>query len=121
MQDRDESYTPEKVNIRTFIEPLSLLSEKDILLNLIFGGMIYAIWSMVTASTVGLFKDVFHLNEVQIGLAFLPNGTDASRFFYLCDLADTTLFRSRHNCWFHFDWKPHESRLPCCRKSFQTS
>jgi hypothetical protein len=108
MRDRDESHTPTKVNIRTFIEPLFLLREKNILLSLIFGGMIYAIWSMVTASTVGLFKEVFLLNELQIGLVFLPNGADAPSFFYLCYLADTTLFRSRYNCWFNYNWKPHE-------------
>ena len=81
MQDRDDSYTPTKVNCRTFIEPLLLLKEMDILLSLIFGGTIYAIWSMVTASTVGLFKQVFQLNELQIWLVFLPNGSHAPSLF----------------------------------------
>lgn len=87
MQDRDDSYTPTKVSPRTFIEPLLLLKEKDILLSLVFGGTIYAIWSMVTASTVGLFKRVFHLNELQVGLVFLPNGTNAPSFSNLCHLS----------------------------------
>jgi len=77
MQDRDDTYVPLKVTARMFIEPLFLLKEKDILLSLIFGGTIYAIWSMVTSSTTGLFKDIFRLNELQLGLAFLPNGTSA--------------------------------------------
>lgn len=74
IQDRDGAYSPPKVTAKTFIEPLLLLKEKDILLSLIFGGTIYAIWSMVTSSTTGLFKQIFHLNELQLGLAFLPNG-----------------------------------------------
>lgn len=74
LQDQDESYTPPKVSAKTFIEPLKLLKEKDILLSLLYGGTIYAIWSMVTASTTGLFKNIFGLNEVLLGLAFIPNG-----------------------------------------------
>jgi hypothetical protein len=50
------------------------LREKDILVSLIFGGAVYAVWSMVVASTTGLFKDRFALNDVLAGLAFLPNG-----------------------------------------------
>lgn len=64
----------EKVTGRTFIEPLKLLAERDILATLVFGGLVYTTWSMVTAATTGLFKDRFGLNETLIGLAFLPNG-----------------------------------------------
>ncbi|KAF2676917.1 MFS general substrate transporter [Lentithecium fluviatile CBS 122367] len=74
MTDRDDSYSPNKVTARTFIEPLLLLKEKDILLSLIFGGTVYAVWSMVTSSTTGLFKQAFGLNELLLGLAFIPNG-----------------------------------------------
>lgn len=74
MTDRDESYSSTKITLGTFAEPLLLLKEKDILLSLIFGGTVYAVWSMVTSSTTGLFKQAFSLNEVLIGLAFLPNG-----------------------------------------------
>lgn len=62
------------INMETFTSPLKLLIQKDILTNLLFGGVVYAIWSMVTSSTTGLFKDRFHLNETMIGLAYLPNG-----------------------------------------------
>ncbi|KAJ0367454.1 hypothetical protein COL154_003104 [Colletotrichum chrysophilum] len=63
-----------KVTFMTFVEPLRLLIQKDILINLVFGGIIYAIWSMVTSSTTGIFKESFGLNELQIGLCYLPNG-----------------------------------------------
>lgn len=83
IQDRHGAYSPPKVTAKTFIEPLLLLKEKDILLSLIFGGTIYAIWSMVTSSTTGLFKQIFHLNELQLGLAFLSNGTSTFLFHLL--------------------------------------
>lgn len=63
------------VTVRTFLEPLKLLKEKDIIVSLIFGGTVYTVWSMVVASTTGLFKDLFQLDELKLGLIFLPNGT----------------------------------------------
>ncbi|KAH8590378.1 major facilitator superfamily transporter multidrug resistance [Bisporella sp. PMI_857] len=72
--DREQPYTSPQITARIFVEPLLLLKEKDILLSLIFGGTVYAIWSMVTSSTTGLFKESFRLNEVFLGLAFIPNG-----------------------------------------------
>lgn len=75
MQDPDETVQRKKVTLITFIEPLRLLAEKDIVLNLLFGGVVYAIWSMVTSSTTNLFKSRFGLNELFLGLAYLPNGT----------------------------------------------
>ncbi|KAJ4295064.1 hypothetical protein N0V90_007072 [Kalmusia sp. IMI 367209] len=63
-----------KITAKIFVEPLLLLKEKDILLSLVFGGTIYAVWSMVTSSTTGLFKENFRLNEVLLGLTFIPNG-----------------------------------------------
>ncbi|KAH8743795.1 major facilitator superfamily domain-containing protein [Diaporthe sp. PMI_573] len=74
MQDPDDTVQRKKVTLMTFIEPLKLLAQKDILLNLLFGGVVYAIWSMVTSSTTGLFKSRFGLSELLLGLAFLPNG-----------------------------------------------
>lgn len=64
-----------RVTLLTFVEPLRLLAERDILFNLVFGGVVYSIWSMVTSSTPGLFNTSFALSGVHLGLAFLPNGT----------------------------------------------
>jgi hypothetical protein len=74
VQDPGGSIDCKKVTFMTFVEPLGLLFEKDILSNLVFGGVVYATWSMVTASTTSLFKTRFGLNELVLGLAFLPNG-----------------------------------------------
>ncbi|TDZ32369.1 Itaconate transport protein [Colletotrichum spinosum] len=73
-EDPEGPLTRNKVTLATFVEPLRLLVQRDILINLIFGGVVYTVWSMVTSSTTGLFKKHFHLSELQIGLAFLPNG-----------------------------------------------
>jgi hypothetical protein len=75
LRDPDPNMPPrKKVTLSTFTDPLKLLGEYDILSSLLFGGVVYAIWSMVTSSTTSLFKAGFGLNEIQLGLAFLPNG-----------------------------------------------
>ncbi|TQV94703.1 Major facilitator superfamily transporter [Cordyceps javanica] len=63
-----------KVTWKTFLEPLLLLREKDIFVSLIFGGTVYSVWSIVVATTTGLFGDLFHLNDLLLGVIFLPNG-----------------------------------------------
>ncbi|KAM7186726.1 itaconate transport protein [Rhypophila sp. PSN 637] len=73
-EDAGDMLPRKKVTAQTFIEPLKLLGEKDILFNLIFGGVVYAVWTMVTSSTTRLFQESFGLNEILLGLAFLPNG-----------------------------------------------
>ncbi|CAG8956905.1 hypothetical protein HYFRA_00012360 [Hymenoscyphus fraxineus] len=73
MTEPDDAITTNKVTFLTFIEPLKLLKEKDVLCNLIFGGAIYAVWSMVVESTTALFKENFGLTELLLGVAFLPN------------------------------------------------
>ena len=74
----------EKVTAATFVEPLKFLVEKDILATLVFGGLVYTVWSMTTASTTGLFKERFGLNETMLGLAFLPNGLSKPFLFTHC-------------------------------------
>ncbi|KAE8451540.1 hypothetical protein EG329_003613 [Mollisiaceae sp. DMI_Dod_QoI] len=67
--------TPKKkFTIRSIIDPLKLLKEKDVIITLLFGSIVYTVWSMVTSSTTALFQDIFHLNDLQVGLVFLPNG-----------------------------------------------
>jgi MFS family permease len=71
---RENRYAPSKLSFSMLLDPLKLLLEKDVLVTLIFGGFTYAVWSMITSSTSSLFKDEYHLNDVLIGLVFLPNG-----------------------------------------------
>lgn len=79
------SFLRPRIRPKTFLEPLLLLRQKGIVLNLIFGGVVYAIWSMVTSSTTVLFQQSFFLNEIQLGLVFIPNGT---RLLQLCRLTN---------------------------------
>jgi MFS transporter len=65
-------YRPSKLSFATLFKSFRLLAEKHAVLP-VFGGTIYAIWSMITSSTASLFKEEYDLNEVLIGLAFLPN------------------------------------------------
>lgn len=74
MEDPGEKPEVPKVTFKTFASPVKLLAEKDIIALLVSGGMVYTIWSMVVASTTGIFQDRFGLNELLLGLAFLPNG-----------------------------------------------
>ncbi|CCX34920.1 Similar to Probable transporter AQR1; acc. no. P53943 [Pyronema omphalodes CBS 100304] len=62
------------VSFKTFLESFKLLFEKDVFITLLFGSIIYAVWSMVTSSTSNLFKKEYHLSDIEIGLVFLPNG-----------------------------------------------
>lgn len=73
-EGRRDLEPPKKLVARTFVEPLALLKEKDIALSLAFGGLVFAVWMMVTVSTAGLFRKAFGLNELLLGLAFIPNG-----------------------------------------------
>ncbi|EFX05151.1 major facilitator superfamily transporter multidrug resistance [Grosmannia clavigera kw1407] len=72
--EEEAASAKKSISLATFVEPLRLLTQKEIILNLIYGGVIYAIWSMVTSSTTSLFQSNFGLDETLIGLAYLPNG-----------------------------------------------
>jgi MFS family permease len=63
-----------KVTLTSILAPLRFLFEKDVFATLLFGSIVYAVWSMVTSSTTALFQAHFGLNNLEVGLAFLPNG-----------------------------------------------
>ncbi|RDL32686.1 uncharacterized protein BP5553_09142 [Venustampulla echinocandica] len=72
-----------KVTLASIVAPLRFLFEKDVFVSLFFGSIVYTVWSMVTSSTTGLFQARFHLNDLQVGLAFLPNGAGCVAGSYL--------------------------------------
>ena len=55
-------------------DPARMLVEKDVFVTLLFGSIVYTVWSMVTASTTDLLQDIYNLSDLCVGLAFLPNG-----------------------------------------------
>jgi MFS family permease len=76
--------TPRKnVTISSIVTPLRFLMEKDVFITLFFGSIVYTVWSMVTSSTTALFQDRFNLNDLQVGLVFLPNGAGCVAGSYL--------------------------------------
>ncbi|KAK8098589.1 citrate exporter protein [Apiospora kogelbergensis] len=63
------------VNIgKLVLEPVKMLGEKDVLVNLLFGAAPYTIHSMVTASATAMFKDTFGMSQLQVAASFLANG-----------------------------------------------
>lgn len=77
----------QELKLRDFWEPLRMLGEMDTLLNLLFGAVVYSMWSMMTGTTTMLLAERFDLTELHIGLAYLPNGKFSSHQ----DLFDITL------------------------------
>lgn len=73
LADPKEVVKPE-IKPRDFWEPLNMLGEMDTLLNLLFGGVVYSMWSMMTGTTTMLLAERFDLNELHIGFAYVPNG-----------------------------------------------
>jgi MFS family permease len=62
------------MTISSIFSPLKMLFEKDIFISLFFGSIVYTIWSMVTSRTTALFQTHFGLDNLEVGLTFLPNG-----------------------------------------------
>lgn len=73
-----KNFTPSMI-----FTPFQLLLEKDVFAIIVFGSIVYAIWSMVTSSTTALFQARFGLSDLQVGLVFLPNGVASMLGSYL--------------------------------------
>ena len=63
-----------RFSVKNIVRPLKYLVEKDIFATLFFGSIVYTVWSMVTSSTTFTFVRRYHLSEILLGAAFLPNG-----------------------------------------------
>ena len=67
--------SPQKsVSLEVIISPLKFLFEKDVFIILLVGSVVYTVWSMVTSSTVSIFVERYHLSNILLGVAFIPNG-----------------------------------------------
>jgi MFS family permease len=74
-QDPELAKNRQKINWKEMVTgPARMLCEKDVFVTLLFGSVVYAVWSMVTASTTHLFQAQYHLSDLAVGFAFLPNG-----------------------------------------------
>ncbi|KAK8052206.1 major facilitator superfamily transporter [Apiospora rasikravindrae] len=108
----DDSLQRKKVSLQSFLAPLKLLGQPDVLLHLIFGGMIYAVWSMVTSSTTSIFKGHFGLDELEIGLAFLPNGVGTIVGSSIVGYLMTKDFRAAEVAYNVAHGNPEDQKLP---------
>ncbi|KAK8042859.1 major facilitator superfamily domain-containing protein [Apiospora phragmitis] len=108
----DDSLQRKKVSVASFLAPLRLLGQPDVLLHLIFGGMIYAVWTMVTSSTTSIFKGHFGLDELEIGLAFLPNGIGTIAGSSLVGYLMTCDFRAAEVAYNVAHGQPEDQKLP---------
>ncbi|KAH7419053.1 major facilitator superfamily domain-containing protein [Cadophora sp. MPI-SDFR-AT-0126] len=81
---RDQNLiSSKKITVSSIFSPLKFLFEKDVFITLFFGSIVYTVWSMVTSSTTALFQTRFNLNDLQVGLVFLPNGAGCVAGSYL--------------------------------------
>jgi MFS family permease len=63
-----------KVTPSMIFHPLKLLFHKDVFSVIFFGSIVYTVWSMMTSSTTALFQTRFGLDDLTLGLIFLPSG-----------------------------------------------
>lgn len=70
----DPKTRTKKLTWKAIAAPVKSLLEKDIFITLFFGSIVYAVWSMMTASTTNLFKTAYDLSNLVLGLSFIPNG-----------------------------------------------
>jgi len=64
----------EKLTLSAFTAPLKFAIEPDVFASLLFGGVVYAVYSMLSASTTASLQTIYGLNDLQVGLAFGANG-----------------------------------------------
>lgn len=72
--DADSRPFTQNFSWSAIFEPLKFLFEKDVFITLLFGSIVYTVWSMMTASTTIMFQSRYSLDNLMVGLAFLPNG-----------------------------------------------
>lgn len=71
---KELGFHAEKFTWNDILVPFKFLFEKDVFVTLLFGAVVYAIFSMVSASTTSSLKRIYGFNDVLVGLLFLPNG-----------------------------------------------
>ncbi|OWZ66073.1 hypothetical protein C366_03785 [Cryptococcus neoformans Tu401-1] len=57
-----------------WIAPLRILFVPDVFLALFFLSLHYATWQMAITAQSSLFKNIYNLSEIEIGLTFIANG-----------------------------------------------
>ncbi|KAL1902319.1 hypothetical protein Sste5346_001295 [Sporothrix stenoceras] len=63
-----------KIHFPNPLRTLSVVFEKDLSLILAYAATLYVVFIMIVATLSTVFSDIYHLNELQIGLCYLPYG-----------------------------------------------
>ncbi|POS71359.1 major facilitator superfamily transporter [Diaporthe helianthi] len=71
---RPEQVVKQKIELRDFLEPIHMLGDKDTILSLSLGAVVYSMWCMMTGTTTMLLAEKFGLSELEIGSAYVANG-----------------------------------------------
>lgn len=63
-----------KIHFPNPLRTLSVVFEKDLSLILAYAAILYLVFIMIVATLSTIFSDIYHLDELQIGLCYLPYG-----------------------------------------------
>lgn len=79
IRPRDRAATQEivlkrKLRFPNPLRALAVIFEKDISIVLFYNTMLYLLFMLVCAALSTQFKEIYHLNDLQIGLCYLPYG-----------------------------------------------
>jgi MFS family permease len=71
---RPETNLPPKKSPVDFLAPLRMIIGMEVTYIIVFLSVYYAVWQMLVTIMSTLFKQVYGLSELQIGLTFIANG-----------------------------------------------
>lgn len=89
LKSRDTPFNPSpdartyRPSLAALTEPLSCLRQGNIVASILFGSIVYGVWTTVISTTTLLFQERFHLSTFLVGVAFLPSGAGTALSFYL--------------------------------------
>ncbi len=70
----DRMATRRKVRLPNPLRALAMVCQKDLIQLLLFNAMLYLVFIISVATLSPQFADIYHLNDLQIGLCYLPYG-----------------------------------------------
>lgn len=88
-KSRDTPFNPtgdsqsRRPSLAALMKPFNCLRQKSIVASIIFGSVVYAVWTAVISTTTLLFQSRFHLSTLLVGIALLPSGAGSVLSFYL--------------------------------------
>ncbi|RDL32411.1 MFS general substrate transporter [Venustampulla echinocandica] len=73
-RQQDELARARKLRFPNPLKTIHIIMEKDMALILIYNSLLYTAFLDIVASTPQLFQEIYHFNDLQIGLCYLPYG-----------------------------------------------